>query len=124
MNDAPPPRRRFPPLLPVPAIGTALAGVCARALATDAFGAAHLFDRAVAKVDRFLAGPVPDRSAPDTVLVTAPPEDSEALDPDEVPLATPVGDAGPALTPIPAQTATSTPIPTVPRVPVTFDIVA
>jgi hypothetical protein len=36
---------------------------------------ATCFDRAVAKLDRVLAGPVPDRSAPDTVLVTDPPEE-------------------------------------------------
>src|SRR6185369_17824116 len=55
------------------------------------------------------AGPVPDRSAPDTVLVTDPPEDAADLDPDEAPIATPVvGAAGPGI----------------PRVPITFDIVA
>ena len=41
-------------------------------ISTDVLGTGRLFDRAVAKVDRFLAGPVPDRSAPVTVLVQDP----------------------------------------------------
>ena len=54
---------------------------------TDTLGAGNLFDRAVARVDRFLAGPVPDRRGAGTVLVTEPEEDAEELDPDEVPIA-------------------------------------
>jgi hypothetical protein len=44
---------------------TAFVGIAA--IRTNALGAGHLYDRAVAKLDRFLAGPVPDRSAPVTV---------------------------------------------------------
>src|SRR3954453_4622508 len=61
---------------------TGVAG--ALAVTNDTFGAGHLFDRAVAKVDRFLAGPVPDRSAPVTVVVPQASEDAAELDPDEV----------------------------------------
>ena len=38
-------------------------------VSTDVLGTGRLFDRAVAKVDRFMAGPVPDRSAPVLFLV-------------------------------------------------------
>ena len=101
----------------------ALVGV--GAIYTDTLGAGNLFDRAVARVDRFLAGPVPDRAAPDTVLVTEPQVDPEELDPDEVAEATPaVVAGGPAITPIPVPTASPTPTPKVPRVPMNFDIVA
>lgn len=94
------------------------------AVATDTLGAGHLFDRVVAKVDRFLAGPVPDRAAPGTVLVAAPSDEPEELDPDEStsPTATAsAGVPGPILTPVPAPTPTATPAP--PRVPVDVDIV-
>jgi hypothetical protein len=125
MTTAPRPRRSHRRLLAVLALGLVVAIVGVGAIATDRFGAGDLFERAIAKVDRFLAGPVPDRAAPDTVLVSAPPEDVEDLDPDDVPIATPVvGVVGPEITPIPVPTASPTPTPAVPRVPVTFDIVA
>src|SRR4029079_4022691 len=80
---------------------------------------------AVAKLDRVLAGPVPDRSAPDTVVASTPPEDAADLDPDESLMPTPVaGAGGPGITPGPVPPASPTPTPTVPRVPITFDIVA
>jgi len=120
-----PKRRLHRRLLLITALGLAIALVGVGAIATDTLGAGHLFDRAVAKVDRVLAGPVPDRSAPDTVLVTDPPEDAADLDPDEAPIATPVvGAAGPGITPVPVPTASPTPTPTIPRVPITFDILA
>jgi hypothetical protein len=31
------------------------------AVSTDTLGAGHLFERAMARIDRFIAGPVPDR---------------------------------------------------------------
>jgi hypothetical protein len=120
-----PNRRLHRRLLLVTALGLVIAIVGAGAIATDTLGAGHLFDRVVAKVDRILAGPVPDRSAPDTVLETEPPEDPVALDPDEVAAATPSeGSSGPGLTPVPVPSARPTPIPSVPRVPITFDVVA
>lgn len=107
------------------ALGLAVTIVGVAAISTDTLGAAHLFDRAIAKVDRFLAGPVPERSnSPDTVLVVDPSGAPEELDPDELPLASasPVPDgSGPILTPVPVPTATATPAP--PRVPVNVDIV-
>jgi hypothetical protein len=104
------PRRRTIALLVVFAmfVGVAATGT---AVATNAFGAGRLFDRAVAKVDRFLAGPVPERSAPATVLVTDPPDDETAT-PSPTPSATSRGGgSGPALTPVPAPTATAQPTP-------------
>lgn len=43
------------------------------AIATNTFGAGERFESLVARVDRFIAGPVPDRPAPSTILVTEPP---------------------------------------------------
>ena len=87
------------------------------AISTDAFGAGNLFERAMDRIDRFIAGPVPDRPTDGTVLVTAPPETPE-------PTATPTprpapSDAAPTATPI----ATPTPTPTPARTPVDVDIV-
>jgi hypothetical protein len=85
---------------------------------TDTLGAGHLFDRAVAKVDRFLAGPVPDRSAPGTVLVSGPDESEEPDEADASPSATPTVAASPSpiasssrptVTPLPVPTATPQP---------------
>lgn len=97
------------------AVVLALGGVLVTGLAveTNTLGAGRLFDRAVAKVDRFLAGPVPDRPAPSTVLVTSP-DDSEAPDPGDVDPAEDPGASldpgvGPAVTPVPAPTATPGP---------------
>ena len=124
MTTAPRPRRSHRRLLAVLALGLVIAIVGVGAIATNTLGAANLFDRAIAKVDRFLAGPVPDRAAPDTVVVSAPPEDIADRDPDESPIATPFVAGGPEITPIPVPTVSPTPTPTVPRVPVRFDIVA
>ena len=102
------------------------------AIATDALGAGNLWERAVAKVDRFLAGPVPDRPAPGTVLVTTPGE-SEEPDPDEAdpdasgePTAVPspapsAGPTSPGATPVAVPSATAKPA--IPRKPVDLDIV-
>lgn len=107
------------------ALGLAVVILGVAAISTDTLGAGHLFERAIAKVDRFLAGPVPERSnSPDTVLVADPSDAAAALDPDELPLASasPVPDgSGPILTPVPVPTATATPAP--PRMPVNVDIV-
>jgi hypothetical protein len=110
-------RRR---LVAVGALGLAGVIVAMGAISTDTLGAGRLFDRALAKADRFLAGPVPDRSAPDTVLVTDPPDESADADPDASasPLA---GAPGPIVTQVPPGAAT--PAPAQPRVPVNVDIV-
>jgi hypothetical protein len=120
-----PTRRLHRRLLIITALGLVIALVGVGAIATDTLGAGNLYDRAVAKIDRFLAGPVPDRSAPDTVVASTPPEDVADRDPDELPIATAVvGAVGPDVTPVPAPTASPTATPTVPHVPITFDIVA
>ena len=93
------------------------------AVATDTLGAGHLFDRVVARVDRFLAGPVPDRAAPGTVLVTEPPEATEPPEPTPSPTRSlEPGASGPILTPVPVPTATPQPTPR--RVPMDVDIVS
>ena len=126
MTDRPPrrPRSRRRWLLGLGALGLAAVLVGVSAISTNTLGAGNLFDGAVAKVDRFLAGPVPERSAPATVLVTAPPD--AAVDPDDqtpAPSATalPSGGSGPTVTPVPAPTAS--PAPTPARVPVDVDVV-
>jgi len=125
MTSAPRRRRSHRRLLAITGLGLVLAVVGVGVVATDTLGAGDLFDRAMARVDRFLAGPVPDRAAPDTVLVNERPEDVGALDPDDVPVETPiVGAVGPEITPVPVPTASPTATLNVPRVPVTFDIVA
>ena len=122
------PHRR---LLLLAAIGLLVVLVGVGAVATDTLGAGHLWDRAVAKVDRFLAGPVPDRSAPVTVVVAQPSAAPGDLDPDELdPSAEPSDDApDPTATPTqsnavgsptPVASPTATPLP---RTAVDIDIV-
>ena len=87
------------------------------AISTDAFGAGNLFERAMDRIDRFIAGPVPDRPTDGTVLVTAPPATPK---PTPTPTPRPAASGAPATaTPM----ATPTPIPTPARVPVDVDIV-
>jgi hypothetical protein len=74
-----------------------------------------LFERLEAKIDRWLAGPPPDRAV-QTVEVTDPPEM-----PSSAPLAVASGRPGPS--PKPGETPKPTPTP-IPRVPVDIDIVA
>ena len=94
------------------ALLAAVAGIVAGifAISTDAFGAGHLFERALAKVDRFIAGPVPDRPTDGTILVTSPPDTPE---PTATPAPSPtasdsVASAG-ASTPTPVPTPSPTP---------------
>jgi len=126
MTDERPPRRRSRRRWPagVATLGLVVVIVGVVGISNNTLGAGNLFDRAVAKVDRFLAGPVPERSAPVTVLETAPP--GEDLDPDEAspsPATTPLpsGQTGPTATPAAAPTATATPKPG--RVKVDVDVV-
>ena len=124
MTVTPRPHRSRRRLLLVVALGLAVAFVGIGAIATDTLGAGHLFDRAVAKVDRFLAGPVPERSAPVTVLVADPSDaliDDENVDESDatpIPTTTP-----PTVTTEPSAAPAATPIPTPARVPVDVDIV-
>ena len=88
------------------------------AVSTDAFGAGDLFERAMDRIDRFIAGPVPDRPTDGTVLVTAPP-----ITPEPTARATPTprpSSAASAAAPEPSPTPSPTPTPA--RVPVDVDI--
>jgi hypothetical protein len=123
------PRRRRPRhvLFALAALWLAGTLVGVAAISTNTLGAGRLFDRAVAKVDRFLAGPVPDRSAPDTVLVTDPPGSSPEPDDAEASLEPSVlAVSGPILTPVPVPGATpsATSSASPPRRPVDIDIVS
>ena len=82
------------------------------AIATNAFGAGSRWESVVARVDRFIAGPVPTRSAPVTVRVTEPPLATPAPLPSA---SAPTGSSAPASAP---PTATPEPI----RTPVDVDI--
>ena len=83
----------------------------------------------MAKVDRFLAGPVPERSAPVTVLVADPSDavaDDENVDdsePSPTPGATPAPTTEPDGCPARSSCPTATPKPTPARVAVDVDIV-
>jgi hypothetical protein len=101
-------------------IGVMLVILGGLAVATDVLGAGQLFDRAVAKIDRIMAGPVPDRATVDTVLVTprpatAQPSPTRAASSASAP-GDPTGTAGPSPEP--------TPEPTPARVPVDLDVAA
>jgi hypothetical protein len=74
------------------------------AIATDAFGAGEKWLAVMNRVERFLAGPVPDRPTRATVLVIEPPEAT----PTPVP-ATPEPGATPSPTPLPTPTPTPAP---------------
>lgn len=90
------------------------------AVSTDAFGAGHLFERALDRLDRLIAGPVPDRPTDGTVLVTAPPV--TAL-PTSAPTPTPRSSpASPASSSAAQPSPSPTPTPTPARVPVDVDI--
>ena len=94
----------------------------ASAVAVNAFGAGDKFDRLLAKIDRFVAGPPPDRGA-ETVLVTEPPEDEEPIaEPTPTPVPTPARSLAPGATPTPTPEPTPTPTPKPVRKPVDFDI--
>jgi hypothetical protein len=116
-------RRRHGPWLRLTALVAALVvGLGGLAVATDALGAGRLFDRALARIDRFVAGPVPDRATVETVLVTPRPVASPIPTPvGAEPSAsdgTPGGSAGPSVTPDPS------PRPTPERVPIDVDVAA
>jgi hypothetical protein len=106
-------RSRWRSLL-ILALMTLLAGsvLSSAAIATNALGAGRLFERFVAKVDRILAGPPPDRPTLETVEVTDPPEATASPTPSERPVAS--GQPTPKPTPTPKP---------IPRVAVDVDIV-
>jgi hypothetical protein len=91
-------------------IGGALGGA---AVVTDAFGAGVVYQRFVAKVDRVLAGPPPDRPIDPEVVITPAPASSS---PGPTPTLPPVASGQPRPTPRPTPTPAA-------RVAVDVDIV-
>lgn len=89
------------------------------AIATDAFGAGERWISLMDRVERLVAGPVPDRATRATVRVTAPPE-AEASDVPSTPAPTAAA-SGSSTDPTASPDPTPTPPPR--RVPVDFDIV-
>jgi hypothetical protein len=90
------------------------------AVSTDAFGAGHLFQRAVARLDRFVAGPVPDRPTDGTILVTPAPTTPAATASTAVPSTARPPGASATATAAPSPTPTPSPI----RAPVDIDMAA
>ena len=99
----------------------------ASAVGVNALGAGDRFDRLLAKVDRFIAGPPPDRPTVATVEITDPsdvgsddeetddeggvPAETTAPTPTPVPTATPSLEPGASPSPTPEPTPTPTPAP-------------
>ena len=134
MTDSPRRRRRLRrTFLGIVALGLAAVLVGSAALYTDALGARHILDRVEARVSRFLAGPVPDRVAPVTVVASDDPSDEGTDPPDEVDAdgssapsdeASPSPTAGvPSASASPAGSPTAAPRPAPARVAVDVDIV-
>ena len=115
-------RRRRPSLRLSALVGVLLLTTGGLAVATDALGAGRLFDRAVAKIDRFIAGPVPDRATVATVLVTPRPAASPTPTPAQP--SAPASAGHPGASAAPTATPEPTPEPTPERVPVDVDIAA
>ena len=92
-------------------VGVALVGgtLTTLAIATDTFGAGEMWMRVVNRVERFMAGPVPDRPTVATVRVTEPPPETEAPPDPTVTPATAVPGESAAPTPDPTPTATPKP---------------
>ncbi len=89
-------------------------------VATDTFGAGERWQSVISRVDRFFAGPVPDRPTLGTVRITEPPET-----PSPTPEITPVpATPAPGATPTPTPAPTPTPTPRPKRVAMDVDIVA
>ena len=93
------------------------------AIATDAFGAGQRWESLVARVDRFLAGPVPDRPTVATVRVTEPPETPASPSPTTEPAPrSSAGVAGEGTTPAGTSTPSPTPTPEPERIPVDLQL--
>ena len=133
MTDSPRRRRLRRTFLGIVALGLAAVLVGSAALYTDALGARHILDRVEARVSRFLAGPVPDRVAPVTVVASDDPSDEGTDPPDEVVAdgssapsdeASPSPTAGvPSASASPAGSPSAAPRPAPARVAVDVDIV-
>ncbi len=90
------------------------------AVATNAFGAGEKWLAVINRVERFIAGPVPDRPTLGTVRVTEPPEPTAS--PTVAPTPTPAS-LPPDATPSPTPTPTPTPTPRPRPVPMDVNIV-
>ena len=92
-------------------VGVAFVGgtLTTLAIATDTFGAGAMWMRVVNRVERFMAGPVPDRPTVATVRVTEPPPETEA--PPDPTLAPATAAPGESAAPTPDPTPTATPKP-------------
>ena len=133
MTDSPRRRRLRRTFLGIVALGLAAVLVGSAALYTDTLGARHILDRVEARVSRFLAGPVPDRVAPVTVVASDDPSDEGTDPPDEIDAdgspapsdeASPTPTAGvPSASASPAGSPTAAPRPAPARVAVDVDIV-
>ena len=122
------PRRTTQLLSIVLVIGLFGMAMGAGAVGVNAFGAGDKFDRLLAKIDRFIAGPPPDRPTVATIEVQDPLDvpgaDEEVTDEEAtpVPTATPIPTPTPTLAPgesagpTPAPTPTPTPAPVRKRV--------
>jgi hypothetical protein len=89
---------------PIIVLGALVTVVALLAVATNAYGAGDRFERVVARVERFVAGPPPDRATVETVVVAPRPS----------PSSTPVSvaaSAGPGASGRPRATPTPTPAP-------------
>ncbi len=113
---APARRRPWRAVVAVGALGTML---LAGAVWTNAFGAGDRFESLERRVERFIAGPVPQRSTLPTVVYTPPP----ATPVPTIPPATPAPTVDPAATPAP-PTPEPTPVPTPVREPVDVSILS
>lgn len=82
-----------------------VAGLGVTAIASNAAGAGDRFESIVARVDRLIAGPVPDRPAPSTILVTEPPATATPA-----PTPAPSGSPDPGASATPGPTATPAPV--------------
>lgn len=95
------PRRRRRVLRRLAALGLAVSVVGATAIWTDAFGAGDRWERVLERIDRFIAGPVPDRSSVPTIVITPRPTIEVTEPPTPPPNATP--GPSPTVRPTPAR---------------------
>jgi hypothetical protein len=111
----------------VGAVGVAVVGasLTTLAIATNTLGAGERWISVQSRIDRYLAGPPPDRATLDTVLVTEPPELIEETEPPipEPTAATVPASAAPGGSMAPTPEPTPTPKPKPQRKRVDLDIV-
>jgi hypothetical protein len=100
------------------AVLTGLAGV-----STNVLGAGDRFEGLVRRVDRFLAGPVPDRSTRPTIIVTPPPETPAPSAQPTVVISKPGPSGSSPAVPVETREPVATPTPTPVRASVDVDIV-